>query len=341
MFTINVRANAVSDDDKSEFEASRLTLTASPEASAAADPMQAAEARMRRALGLEGERMRMERVEPAPRPAERFTPGLHKRRFVQDGDVPVTVVHGVLSGRREHPHSEAAAPRPASQVPTNRLEIAEQALAAETTARERAERALAETQAQLRDLRTKLGHAQLAQQEATEVLRREREAATELRTALQEAETRADNAQAAQLAAEQALAALRERAAAGDDALLPPPPPKRRGRPPRAVVASGLGVVAPDLGEDSPIQPVRRRGRPPRAALVPVAGEDAPIQPVRRRGRPPRAAVPIAAEADHVDATPVPAARRGRPPKSAEGTPRESKLIRWWLTPKSKVAKKR
>ncbi len=119
-----------------------------------------------------------ERMDQPSRIGDRFNGGLHRRRFVQDGDIPVTVL------RRDQGH-EAPAHRgiPAPAAPTSsRLQRTEAALAAETAAREKAERSLAETQSVVRDLQTKIGHAELAKNEAIEALRQERETLAHLRS---------------------------------------------------------------------------------------------------------------------------------------------------------------
>jgi hypothetical protein len=180
--------------------------------------LQAAEARMRRALGLEGGAPRprpQERAENPARPAERFTPG-HKRRFVQDGEVPVTVV----GGRRD-----AAAESGAS-----RLEAVEAALNAEQAARQQAERTLAETQSQLHDVQTKLGHAEIARSELQSALRREQETIAALRTELLQAqEERAAVLSAAKAArARPRPPAEDPESETGSDAL--PSPRRRAGR---------------------------------------------------------------------------------------------------------------
>ena len=221
---------------------------------------------MRRALGLEGEQLRarpaQERIEPPPRPAERFVPGAHKRRFVHDGEVPVTVVHGLISGRREHGDANGSRNGNPS-APTNRLEIAEAALASEIATRERIERALQEAQAAAHDLRTKLGHAGLAQQEAVEALRREREAADELRAELREAQAQIAAAQEARQASERAMEALEERSAVPVETAPPPPPAPRprRGRKPRAAVAAEPA---------KPAAKPRKLGRPRTKAAAPA-----------------------------------------------------------------------
>jgi hypothetical protein len=85
-----------------------------------------------------------------------------RRRFVQDGEVPVTVIH------RDHRTDEAAG--------TNQLEAARQAIRTQASARERAERMLAEAQGAVRDLQTKLAHERLAKDEAIQRAEAERQA---------------------------------------------------------------------------------------------------------------------------------------------------------------------
>jgi hypothetical protein len=228
----------VSDNDKPELESTSATLVLSPEtAETAASPEQMQEARIRRAWGLDGDAPRMrlpERAEsqPTARPVERLTPSVHKRRFVQDGEVPVTLVHGLTGARREH--HEAGAARVAA--PTNRLEVAETALAAEISSREKAEKALTEAQAMVQQLQTKLGHADLARQDAVAALQRESETITDLRAALADAEARAAAAEAARTAADNALATAQVRVAGGD-ATVVRSEPARRGRKPKAQAA--------------------------------------------------------------------------------------------------------
>ncbi len=162
---------------------------------------------MRRALGLVGRKLAAPeqsqsapRTASAPRSTQMQTPERHKRRFVSDGEVPVTVL------RREH-GVDAPPLRPASGAsPSNRLDAAEAALRAERGARERAERALAEAQALIRDLRTKLGHAELARNEALETAKTEIAAAASSRAAANEELNQLHAARAAQQAAEQQLA---------------------------------------------------------------------------------------------------------------------------------------
>jgi uncharacterized protein with LGFP repeats len=128
--------------------------------------LRATEAQMRRALGLQGEASPRSEDEHLPNP----TLGAHRlpRRFVRDGDVPVTVV------RRDH-HADGDAS-------TNQLDAARQAVRAEAAARQHAERLLSEAQTTIRDLQTKLAHERLAKDEVVQALRRaesDREAAVQ------------------------------------------------------------------------------------------------------------------------------------------------------------------
>ena len=192
------------------------------------------EAAMRRALGLNGDvprqRVEGEQQQMGARQMDRFGPGIHRRRFVQDGDVPVTLV------RRD----AAVGPAPTRDNqpgPTSsRLQRVEATLQAETAARTLAERALADAQTMIRDLQTKIGHAELANREAIEKMRRELDAtlaqhknATDQEAKLRDAEERAEMAEEAyhtlqtELSAERsarrtAERALREAIAARDHA---------------------------------------------------------------------------------------------------------------------------
>jgi hypothetical protein len=176
-----------------------------------------AESQMRKALGLLGDaprhRAEPDRSDPQNRSSGStgaFSGGLHRRRFVQDGDVPVTVL------RRDIAHDPAAhRAAPASAAPTsNRLQRAEAALAAETAMREKSERALSDSQNAVRDLQTKIGHAELARNEALDALRRERDAAAQVRAAFDalkaELESARDELEHAQKLSEERERALDE-----------------------------------------------------------------------------------------------------------------------------------
>jgi hypothetical protein len=164
-----------------ETQQDRLSRAPDPGSPNAPGPGDEAESQMRKALGLLGESQRhrpeAERVDQPARMSDRFNGGLHRRRFVQDGDIPVTVLRRDQGYEPPAHRGVAAPPAPTS----SRLQRTEAALAAETTAREKAERALVEAQNMVRDLQTKIGHAELAKSEAIDTLHREREALAELR----------------------------------------------------------------------------------------------------------------------------------------------------------------
>jgi chromosome segregation ATPase len=121
-----------------------------------------AEKEMRRALGLERP-VQGRQNDQKGHSGQAFHSGSRpSHRFVQDGEVKVVV----LQGRRDHASQEGHL-----RAPVNRLEAAETALKAEREARERAERALADTQAIVQDLQTKLGHTALALDELREAVR--------------------------------------------------------------------------------------------------------------------------------------------------------------------------
>jgi hypothetical protein len=118
--------------------------------------LRATEAQMRDALGLRGN--------TAPRSTSDHPmistsgPQPPRRRFVRDGEVPVTVI------RRDH--------QPDGQPGYKQLEAARQSIRSETMARQRAERSLEEAQITIRDLQTKLAHERLAKTEALEAAQR-------------------------------------------------------------------------------------------------------------------------------------------------------------------------
>ena len=158
---------------------------------------------MRRALGL-GTGPQREDARPAPqqeRPAPRtpspdqFSAERRKRRFVQDGEVPLQIVNG----RKEH-----VGESPSS---VDRIAAAQAAVNAERAARERAERALQEARNTIRDLQTKLGHAELARREAVEKAEASLSASDGLRAQILERDERLLRAENERKAAQEALEA--------------------------------------------------------------------------------------------------------------------------------------
>jgi hypothetical protein len=264
-------------------------------------PTDEAESQMRKALGLLGESARArpdaDRMDQPSRMGDRFNAGLHRRRFVQDGDIPVTVL------RRDPnhdvpPHRGVAAPPPPT---SSRLQRTEAALAAETAAREKAERSLAETQTIVRDLQTKIGHAELAKNEAIDGLRREREAVAQLRAACEAAEQRLQEVLEQARVAERSAHAWQEQLA--DE------------RHARKAVEKALRAA--EAARDTAEQLVRTL-----SAEIPAP-----------RQVPPQRRISIAAEPEVV-AVPV---RRGRPPVAAAVEPEP---VKWWLNTKSSGKKR-
>lgn len=118
--------------------------------------LRATELQMRRALGLQD----ASPSPPKPTPPVVASDGSHaqRRRFMRDGEVPVTMIH------RDHRNGETSA--------SNQLDAARQALRAASTAREHAERQLEDVQATLRGLQTQLAHERLARDEALQAVQR-------------------------------------------------------------------------------------------------------------------------------------------------------------------------
>ena len=233
-------------------------MSLSREQSTAAPAMDDAEQQMRRALGLYGDapRPRPEgETQPSRGGGAAFLQGAHRRRFVQDGEVPVTVV------RRDTP--DPTHPGAAQSAPTSsRLQRVEAALAAETAGRERAERALHEAQAAVQALQTKMGHNELAKAEAVNASKRHLEEISSLKEQIaageervRETETRASEAEhqlhavrtelteerRARKLAERMLREASEEAVAEAIQAEPEPDPveriaPRRGRPPAVLV---------------------------------------------------------------------------------------------------------
>jgi hypothetical protein len=118
--------------------------------------LRATEAQMRRALGLEDGSPQG----PQPSPPTPSFVGSHRspRRFVRDGEVPVSIIHSDdTSG-------------------THQLETARQTIRSLTAAKEHAERSLEEAQVTIRHLQTEVAHERLAKDEAAHHAESEREA---------------------------------------------------------------------------------------------------------------------------------------------------------------------
>jgi hypothetical protein len=222
--------------------------------------MEDAEQQMRKALGLYGDAPRSrpdgERSEPAQRAGGGFMQGVHRRRFVQDGEVPVTVV------RRDVPEAGNGQAGPTS----SRLQRVEAALAAEAAGRDRAERALHEAQAALQGLQTKIGHNDLAKDEAVAASKRHLDEIAALREELTAGAERLREAEARAHDAEEDLRAVRaelqeeRRARKLAERLL-----HEASEEPALLTTTDAVNHAPDAIERIPA----RRGRPPAVRAEP------------------------------------------------------------------------
>src|ERR1700742_3797672 len=241
-----------------------------------------AESQMRKALGLLGESHRhrpdADRTEPPARLGDRFNGGLHRRRFVQDGDIPVTVLSRDQGNEIPAHRGGAAPPAPTS----SRLQRTEAALANETAAREKAERSLSETQSILRDLQTKIGHAELAKNEALEALHREREAITELRADAGSWEERLHEAQEQTRDAERNAHTYQEQLAEERHARKAAEKALRAAEAAREAAEQRVQALSEEA-------PARRRAAEP-ARRVRVVDEPEVVAATMRRGRPPETA---------------------------------------------------
>ena len=176
----------------------------------------------------------------------------------------------------------------------SRLQRTEAALAAETAARERAERSLSETQALAHDLQTKIGHGELAKNEAFEALRRERDLVSQLRADAQAFEERLQEAVSRKHVAEQAAASYEHQLSE-----------ERHARK-----AAEKALKASESARETAEQLVR--------ALSEEAPATRQMEPTRR----PRA------EPEVVAAT---ISRRPRVPELPAAEPEP---VKWWLNPK-------
>lgn len=160
---------------------------------------------MREALGLQNRHMTRDNTLsasigklalPSPHSSDGSPRRRPSRRFVRDGEIPVTVIRGRWS------HASGA-----DEPVANRVAIAEAALESERLRRERIERSLQEALDTIRDLRTKQAHVELARNEAVQLLKRNAEALESLHAALR---THQEQLAGAQAAAKAHVEALRE-----------------------------------------------------------------------------------------------------------------------------------
>ena len=200
------------------------------------------EAQMRRALGLNRQPSTSSGHAPsAASTGADLAP--HRRRFVRDGEVPVTVIHrdqGDASG-------------------TNALDGTRQALREQVVGREHAEHLLQEARATIHDLQTKLAHERLARDEALQRVDSEKRVLDQaLQSVKEELAAERDSRRSAEQERDDAIAArqeaeerLREVLATKDTRTLSP--------------ASSNPTNNPAGGSDKHKQG-RRRGRPAKSA---------------------------------------------------------------------------
>jgi hypothetical protein len=196
---------------------------------------------MRRALGLGDQPTARQYGYQTPRTSDRH---VQRRRFAVDGDVPVVVLQ-----RRNQGTGVTSAP--AASPPVNRLREVETALKAEQDARQRAERSLTEARAVIHDLQTKIGHANLARDEAVEAahsLRSDIAALTAARNAERDARTEAEVA--FKRVSEGEGITVRHRPMKAPATASGAPPVKRRGRPPGSL----NGVRKTRAAEPKPVR---------------------------------------------------------------------------------------
>jgi hypothetical protein len=260
--------------------------------------LRATETQMRRALGLHD--AGPSKSEPGPTPAPSNGPHRPFRRFVRDGDVPVSVIH------RDDPTAATG---------TNQLDAARQTIRSLSVAREQAERQVAEAQNVVRDLQTKLAHERMAKDEAIRRVEAEKQAVQQTLQSVQaELEAERDARASAEARAVEATVRCRDaeqRLRAVKDAGQQPTPytGRPRGRP-RKIVA-----VAEDMASTGVLAFEVEDG-----AEEFAAGEAAAV-----------AEPDAATRTPEVDAEPAPQVRRrGRPPKVREEAGPEPEFIEWW-----------
>jgi hypothetical protein len=207
---------------------------------------------MRRALGLRNTAPTQDR--PVPPPTSPGASHSQRRRFIRDGEVPVSVIH-----------------RDQDDTPgTNKLDVTRQALREQIAAREHAEHLLQEAQATVHDLQTKLAHERIARDEAIRRVEHERQLVEQtLQRVQEELAIERDQRQQAEQERDEAIVACQEAEgrllevlAAQDAKMASQAPPRPTDDPhttrsPRKTVP----MTEPSAGGDKVEQP-RRRGRP-------------------------------------------------------------------------------
>lgn len=145
----------------------------------------------------------------------------------------------------------------------------------ERAARERAERSLQEALATIRDLQTKLGHAELARREASETAQAARDAADALRAAYQEREARWHE----DLAVERATRAVAEAALDAAASAGKPAEQTRRTASVAVPIAAVQDAAVQDVATEPARAPAKRAPKGTRkAASTPCQREPQPVK---------------------------------------------------------------
>ena len=226
--------------------------------------LRATEAQMRRALGLGQEQASTPQRETPPS-SYTFVAHPHRRRFVHDGEVPVSIMH----------HDDG--------IGSNKMDTVQQALREQIASREHAEKLLQQARVTLQDLQTKLAHERMAKDEAERRAEDERHAIEDMlaaeRAARQQAEQERDGVEAR----------LREVMARRETPNRPrgPVAAKRGVRSGETGAASRSGIMDDD-GEKS----TTVTGSEITSLTVKPSGSEATMKQPRRRGRPPKVSQP-------------------------------------------------
>lgn len=231
--------------------------------------LDAAEMRMREALGLGGGQAASPRRDNAParppseqpraaqhRPmgGDRPNGNGHRHRFVQDGEVPVVLVSHAAGAPSLPANPRNNDARPAARGPAPSPEHS-----AERAARERAERQVQQAVAAIRDLETKLAHADIARMEAVNGAKADRAMLMTVREELRAQVAKLSEQLTAERAARELAESRLAAALAGE--------PLRWQRKPRAPRAERAATAEADAGtgDESPATDLtapRKRGRP-------------------------------------------------------------------------------
>ena len=211
---------------------------------------------MRRALGLQEQPPSIPQRETlSPSSIGAFHP--HRRHFIRDGEVPVTVVH----------HDDGDG--------TNKLDAARQALREQIAAREQAERGLDEARATIQTLETQLAYERIAREEALKRADDERQQferpLEDERAARRKAEQGRDEANAARQEAEGRLRRSMDTQEARKAGKAPGTPQPRNGVEATIGRSDGNELETPNVvpaarsaDDTTTVKQGRRRGRPPK-----------------------------------------------------------------------------